>query len=141
MSDTSQELLGLVSRVAGKCLLVSQAHVKLLAAKEVDENGDIDALWPECLAAHKNDIEWIETGKSKVSVGMEAVQSLGTLSERGLKQLGQLIHRMDGMIGIATDPRGTFAKYYVDLQATVNAYVTVYQETKAMPEFDKSDEG
>jgi len=92
-------------------------------------------LWAESLIAQKNDLEWIDNGRAKVAVGYEGLDNAGGVSEIAMKQLGRLIHRMDDMIYIATTPAGTLAKYYVELQKTVNAYVTVFQETKAMPEF------
>lgn len=141
MSDAAQELLALISRISGKCLLVSQAHVKSAVEVGVGENDQIDALWTESLVAQKNDLEWVDTGRSKVAVGYEGLEKTGGVSEVAMKQLGLLIHRMDAMIGIATTPVGTLAKFYVELQKTVNAYVTVFQETKAMPEFAGDDEG
>ncbi len=134
MSDTAQELLALISRVSGKCLLVSQAHVKSAVEGGVGENDEIDALWAETIGAQKNDLEWIDNGRAKVAVGYEGLENAGGVSDVAMKKLGLLIHRMDEMIGIATTPAGTLAKYYVELQKTVNAYVTVFQETKAMPE-------
>ena len=135
MSEDLQDLLALISRVSGKCLLVSQAHVKAALTAEVGENDEIDSLWSESLVAQKEELEWIETGRSKVTVGFQGLENSGGVSDRGSKQLGLLIHRMDEMIGIATIPTGSLAKYYQELQKTVSAYVTVFQETKAMPEF------
>lgn len=133
--SVGEELIALISRVSGKCLLVSQAHVKSAVERGVGENDEIDDLWAESLVAQKNNLEWIETGRAKVAVGYEGLENAGGVSEVAMKQMGLLIHRMDEMIGIATTPAGTLAKYYVELQKTVNAYVTVFQETKAMSGF------